>query len=77
VSLARDYMLRMSVLVASSKTFPSDCWTTFMLGPLNSVTASMRPRNFSPTTESGLAEPKVSVSSLPRMPSITASRVSC
>lgn len=50
--------LPMSVPVVSTKTSRSAFLTTSTNGPRSSVTASMKPRNYSPTTEYGRAERK-------------------
>jgi hypothetical protein len=44
--------------VVSTKTSPLDSSMISINGPHNLVTASTKPKNCSPTTASGLAEPK-------------------
>lgn len=54
----------MSALVASTRTSRSAFLTTSTNGPRNLVTASMKRKNYLPTTEYGRAELKALASSL-------------
>lgn len=76
-SLAPASTPPMSAPAASIKTFPSASWTTSTNGRRNSATGLTKPRNYSPTIESGKVEPKTSVSFLPQTLSTTPSLVSC